>query len=774
MERIWALYKKELRTYFNSPIAYIVLMVLLIGVGFLFFQTFFAAGQATLRGFFRLAAGSFVLFGPAITMKLLADEKKTGTIERLLTLPLHEWEMVVGKFLAAWTLLAVYLAITLVYPISIAFLGDLDSGPVLGGYIGLFFLGGIFVALGVFASSISRSQVISLIVAFTIATLLYMLDLLLPFLPSGAQNVLAFVAVDTHFKNIGRGVLDSRDMIYSFSLIATFLFLAAQVMQARLADHTKKWRLNRVLYIGAALGCLIALNAFSYLLHGRVDLTEDHQFTLSDATVDLVSELDDQLTITAYFSKEIPAPANTIPATVRDLLEEYRAAGNGRVAYRILDPDTPGANGKPDQDAIVEAKQLGVPKTEVRAYAKDQVQMVRVYMGIALQYGEASEAIPVVRNPASLEYDLTTRIAKLVRDKTPTLGLLIGHGEFSLQQGFGRIASFLGDKFEVREIDLAKSAAALDEVDVLLVAGPKKPLPERDLFAIDQHLMRGGKAAFFFSRQDVDARTMIGRPIETGLAKLTAAYGVDMFPALLLDQKSETVGVERAEGGIRMRSFVQYPPFVRVTDLAKNTPLTKNLKGIVLPFSSPLELRDVQGVEAQAIARSSEKTWLFESDDSFVADPGVMMPPTEDGDFAGPRDLVATLQGNLPSYFKGRSLPLSIADNLIPVSPETRVVVVGSGQWISDALPSRLNLAFFANLLDWLVQDEALVSIRTRSINNRPLKAIGDSGRVLFKYGNMLLPPLLLLGFGIVRLQMRKRRKRKALAALAATARGEE
>jgi gliding-associated putative ABC transporter substrate-binding component GldG len=769
MERIWALYKKELRTYFNSPIAYIVLTALLIGVGYFFFQTFFAAGQATLRPFFRVAAWSFLLFGPAVTMKLLAEEKKTGTIEGLLTLPLREWEMVVGKFLAAWTLLAIYLLITLVYPLSISFIGDLDGGPVIGGYLGLFFLGGTFVALGVFASAISRNQVISLIVAFGVALILFVLDLLLPFVPPSLQALFAYIGADPHFQNIGRGVLDSRDAVYSFSLMAFFLFLAVQALQTRLSDHSRKWRINRVLYIGAAIGCLLSLNALSYMVHGRFDATEDRQFTLADATVNSLQELEDQLTITAYFSKELPPPANQNANLVRDLLEEYRAAGRGKVAYRFIDPDTPGRDGQPDQSLIAAAQTAGVPKVDVQAYSKDQVQMVKVYMGIGMQYGEKTEALPIVQNLAELEYELTARVAKLMSDKTPTLGFVTGHGELSPSQGLNRVAGLLGEKFAAKEIDFSKPGASLAGVDVLIMAGPTRNIPESQLYEIDQFLMRGGKGAFFQSRQDVDPRTLIGRPLATGLEALLATYGVDLQPSLVLDKKADRITVQRSQGNMRFQSVVQFPAFVLVEDLAKDSPLTKNLRGFTVPFGSPLAVDPPAGVTIETIARSSEATWLFEVADSFLADPQAMPPPV-DGEFDGPQALAVTLQGTLPSHYANHAAPDGKSGPPIPASPETRVAVVGSGMWVSDALPKRLNITFFQNLLDWLVLDEALMSIRTRSIASRPLEQLGDAGRTWFKYGNMLLPPLLLIAFGIVRWRLRTNRKRKALGAANAPA----
>ncbi|MBZ0271789.1 Gldg family protein, partial [bacterium] len=461
MKRILSIYKRELRTFFNSPIAYIVLCVLLIGIGYFFFQTFFVSGQANLRTFFRFAAWSFVLFGPAVTMKLFAEEKKTGTIEPLLTLPIHEWEIVAGKFLAAWTLLGIYLLLTLSYPISVSFVGDLDGGPVIGGYIGLLFLGATFVSLGLFASAITRNQVVSLIVAFVVGLVLFVLDLLLPFVPAGLQSLVEFVGVDHHFQNISRGVVDTRDVIYTFSLTALFLFATAQALHTRLSDHSAKWRLNRWLYIGGAVGCFISVNALSSQAYARADLTEDRIYTLTDGTRSILGDLRDQLRVTAYFSRNLPAPFNAHERVLRDKLEEYRNASNGKLTFEFVDPDATGAGGEPDPAVIAKVNAAQIPKVEVNKFEKDQIQVVKVYMGVALAYQDKQETLPLVREVDDLEYQLTSRIAQLVRTKTPRLGFLTGHGEKTPSAGLANVAQLLGDKYESAEINLAQGEAAL-------------------------------------------------------------------------------------------------------------------------------------------------------------------------------------------------------------------------------------------------------------------------------------------------------------------------
>jgi ABC-2 type transport system permease protein len=228
--------KREIRTYFNSPVAYIVVTVFTIVFGFFFFNNLFVEKQADMRGFFTLAPLMFCFFAPAITMRLLAEERGSGTIEILITMPVRDWEVVVGKWLAAMALLLTTLLLTMVFAITVAKLGPLDKGPALGGYLGLLLMGGSYVAIGVMASSFTRNQVVSLIIAFGICFALFLFGKVLPFVPEKVQPLVAFLSTDTHFENVSRGVIDSRDVIYYASVIVVSLLIATTSLESR------KWK----------------------------------------------------------------------------------------------------------------------------------------------------------------------------------------------------------------------------------------------------------------------------------------------------------------------------------------------------------------------------------------------------------------------------------------------------------------------------------------------------------------------------------------------------
>jgi ABC-2 type transport system permease protein len=223
MKQVKYIYGKEFRAYFVSPIAYIVISIFLLVIGWFFFMTFFLNNQADLRNFFGLLPITFSFVVPAITMKLFSEELNVGSYEILLTMPVTFWQVVLGKFFASLVFIAAMLIPTLAYPATVTFLGKLDWGPVVGGYIGAVLLGAAFSAIGLFASSLTRNQIVAFIIGMAICFSLTLVDKMLFFLPKLLLGFLQYLGADFHFRNISRGIIDSRDILYF--LTVTFVGL---------------------------------------------------------------------------------------------------------------------------------------------------------------------------------------------------------------------------------------------------------------------------------------------------------------------------------------------------------------------------------------------------------------------------------------------------------------------------------------------------------------------------------------------------------------------
>ncbi len=235
MQNIIAIFKREFKGYFNSTIAYIFITFFLALTGWLFFRSFFIVNQAEMRGFFAILPWIFLFFVPAITMRLWAEEKKLGTLEILMTLPVKDHEVILGKFLASYTFLAVTILLSLPLPITILYLGGPDKGPIIGGYIGALLMGGAFLAIGLFVSSLTENQIIAFIIAVAISFGLLIIgeQFVLFSLPDWLVPICSYLGLGSHFSGIGRGVIDSRDIIYYLSVILFFIFLNTRTLEGR-------------------------------------------------------------------------------------------------------------------------------------------------------------------------------------------------------------------------------------------------------------------------------------------------------------------------------------------------------------------------------------------------------------------------------------------------------------------------------------------------------------------------------------------------------------
>ncbi len=235
MNNISAIFKKEFRAYFLSPIAYVFITVYLVVTNFLFFQGFFIMNEADMRGYFSILPWMFLFFIPAVTMRIWAEEKKLKTLELLLTWPISDFQVVVGKFLASFGFLTTVVLLSITVPITIAILGNPDPGPIIGGYVGSLLMGGAYLAIGLWISSLTENQIVAFILGVVVTFALFIVGN--PFVtmvaPSWLVPILSYIGLGSHFESIGRGVLDSRDLVYYFSVIGFFLFLNIHSLESR-------------------------------------------------------------------------------------------------------------------------------------------------------------------------------------------------------------------------------------------------------------------------------------------------------------------------------------------------------------------------------------------------------------------------------------------------------------------------------------------------------------------------------------------------------------
>lgn len=427
MKQILAITRKELAGYFGTPLAIIFLGVFLAIVLFVFFsvETFFARGIADVRPLFQWMPVLLIFLIAALTMRQWSEEQRSGTLEVLLTLPVRHYQLVAGKFLAVMVLIGLALVLTLPLPITVAVLGNLDWGPVVGGYLASLLLAAAYVAIGLFVSSRTDNQIVSLILTILISGVLYLLGTraVTDFVGGPASEILWALGTGSRFESIQRGVIDLRDLVYYLSLAGVFLTLNIVSLD------TKRWSEKQVAYQNRVMSLLalvvlnlVAVNLWLYPLQGlRIDLTAQKEFTLSQVSRDLLDNLPEPLVIRAYVSERThPLLAPLIPQ-IRDMLREYEIAARGRVTAEMVDPLS-------DPEIETEANQTyGIRPTPFQIAGRYEASVINAYFDILVRYGDQStlisfrDLIEIIQRPDSfdvslrnLEYDLTSAVKKVV------------------------------------------------------------------------------------------------------------------------------------------------------------------------------------------------------------------------------------------------------------------------------------------------------------------------------------------------------------------------
>ncbi len=415
MKRVLTIAKKEFKNYFVSPVAYIVIGVFLVVVGWFFFSTFFIYNQASLRKLFELFPYVLAFIIPAITMRLFAEEKNDGTIETLKTLPYTDFEIVAGKFIGAFFFSIVMVLPTLSYVVFISTIGDLDGGAVFGGYIGTFFLLASFVAIGIFSSSLTKNQVVSFIIAALFSNFLVLLKTFLVVFPESIVGFFRVLSVGYHFENFAKGIVDSRDIVYFLSLVVIFLIATLEVIREKDVKAEKRILASStariILYLVVIVAINIAENASSTF---RVDMTENRIYSLSKVSKESVKQLVEPLTVKVFFSKNLPAPYNGIEQYLRDLLEEYSIYGGKKFNYQFynLSSKEGEITEKIKQNEEL-AQSYGISPIQIQVVEHDEVKFQKAYMGLVIICGDIVEKIPAITTTNGIEYRITSKIVKI-------------------------------------------------------------------------------------------------------------------------------------------------------------------------------------------------------------------------------------------------------------------------------------------------------------------------------------------------------------------------
>ncbi len=490
--------------------------------------------------------------------------------------------------------------------------------------------------------------------------------------------------------------------------------------------------------IGVVLLILILVNVVSVRLFSRIDLTSQGLYSLSDASVKLAKNLDDVVTVKGYFSEDLPAPYNNVRRSVLDLLNEYRAYAGKNLQIEFLDPSDP--------ETASEAQAEGIPPLEAQVVEKDKLEVKKVYMGLVFRYEDKKETIPVVKNLSSLEYDISSAIKKLTQKKKKKIGYVQGFGEIDLKS-VKPIITKLEKSYDVKAVDLSKSNSVDDDISVLLVLNPTESYSDSAKNALDAFVARGGKLAVMTGKIAFpeDLSSLVGRPKNLNLDDLFANWGFAINQDLVRDAKCATVGVVRQSGGFSIQTRVPFPYLVQCVNFNPDNMIVKDLHNVVLQFCSSIDtsLASSKNIKATVLITSSDRSGRETS--NFSLNPFARYPLSAMSEKNIP--LAVLFEGSFKSLGYGKNPEIKTQK-----SPKTSVLVVGSGLFFHGRYAmSPDNQIFLLNAIDYLADDSGLIAIRSKNVSTPSIEEVSDATRNLVKYGDMFLPPILIILIGLFR-----------------------
>ncbi|MCX7984616.1 MAG: Gldg family protein [Bacteroidetes bacterium] len=503
--------------------------------------------------------------------------------------------------------------------------------------------------------------------------------------------------------------------------------------------NTKKSQ--ALIRLGLIFGILVVLNFISVRLFWRLDLTKAGVYTLSDASKALVRNLDDKVSIKAYFTEDLPAPYNANRRQVLDILNEYKAYGKGNIQFEFINPE--------GEKAEQEAQQAGIPPVEVQVIKEDKFEVKRAFLGLVFYYEDKKEVLPVVQNLSTLEYDISSTIKRLTTRIKKRIGYTTGHQEPELSS-LQRVYQELAKQYELVPVNLSSSTATVPlDIEALLIIAPQQKFSDSSLYALDQYIMRGGKVAFLLNKVNASLQQRFAQPQELGVESLLEHYGVRINADLVRDAQCAHISVIQQQGPFRIQSQIPFPYLPMASSMDRTNPMVKDLESIIFFFVSSLDTTGVtrKGIAAEVLIRSSK--YSGRQSGFFVLDPFHRYTQQELSEHGIP--LAVVLSGSFQSYFQGKSLVPQLTK-----SKDTRIIVVGDGDFMKDEfLSSKGNFSFFVNIVDYLADDAGLITIRSKDVSQPPLEQVSDTMKKVLKYGNLLIPPVLVIGYGLLRWRRR-------------------
>ncbi|MDR3235584.1 MAG: gliding motility-associated ABC transporter substrate-binding protein GldG [Prevotellaceae bacterium] len=584
---MYAIFIKEIRAFFSSLTGYIAVVIFLLANAWFMWLApgdfnVLDNGYADLNSLFTIAPWIFLFLLPAVTMRSFAEEKKTGTLELLLTKPITHTRLIAGKYLAGVALAVFALLPTLCYLYSVYMLGNpvgnVDMGGAWGSYIGLFFLAAVYAAIGIFASSITVNQIVAYIVAAVLCFFFYIgFDGLSQFsLFAPVDNFVLQLGVNEHYKSVSRGVVDSRDVLYFVSIIVFFLALTKLTFSV---SKKRVWT-HRGMFAGFVVLLLILNTAVRHVFF-RIDLTGDKRYTLADVSKQIMKNTTANVHVEIFLEGNMPVQMKKLRTTIRETLDELNVYAGNRVRYTFINLEDEVADG--DERAtqrlytllqqaglspFVVQEQTGGSNTERILFPGALVSCTKstpdgdsvriesreIAVNFIQSDAQANPESNILLAQENVEYELVNAINLLCRERQQRIAFVEGHGELD-EYEVGDICREIAPFSRIDRLALGGRVGALNAYDLVIVARPMQPWSDADKFVLDQYVMHGGRVAWFLDEVHVhhdslsSGRHTFALNNDHNLDDLLFKYGIRINKNVLQDMQCSFLPVNIAMEG---------------------------------------------------------------------------------------------------------------------------------------------------------------------------------------------------------------------------------
>lgn len=492
----------------------------------------------------------------------------------------------------------------------------------------------------------------------------------------------------------------------------------------------KNARISYTIILVALILIVVNILAGSYSF--RLDFTEGKEYTLSKATKNILKQLDKPVTVTAYFSKDLPPNIANVSGLLKDMLVEYSNRAKGMLVYRFVNPNE-------KEELEEEAVKNGIQPVMINVREKDQIRQQKAYMGAVVSIGGEKETIPFFQPGAAMEYALSTAIKKLSVVDKPSVALIQGHGEPMINE-ISQVFTELSVLYNVEPFRMTDTTEIPEKYRTIAIIRPTDTISSRHLSIIDRFLARGGDLFIAFDRVTGDFSTATGKALNTGIEEWLKQKGINVTEDFIVDANCNSVTVQQQQANFIMTTQISFPYLPVITKFADN-PATRGLESVSLQFASPITFSGDTTVKFTPVAFSSSKSGTIRAPLYF----DIQKQWTENDFPMSDLVVAAVLEGRPAGNNNSRIFLITDGDFAV------------SGQRGAQ-LPED-NVSLLVNAVDWLSDDTGLIELRTKEVTSRPVKEMPDAKKTFLKWLNFILPVLLIISYGLVRMQINRNKR---------------